>query len=644
MKGEEMKRNFKKVVALTASLMMVASTFAPTFADSTKGFVDISGHWAENTITAWSGKGLAKGYEDGSFRPENGITRAEFISLVNRSFGFTEKAPINYKDVKDSHWAYNEFAVAQGAGYIGGYEDGSLRPNGNITRQEMASVISRLAKLETATDSQAYKNLKDIKDIPEWSAGAVSAVVDNGITNLRDGSFKPAVAATRAEVVYSLDKSLLSKVSVTYNEAGTYTAGIVNGSLEINAKNVVLEDTTIKGDLIINEKVGDGDVTLNNVTVEGSTIVKGGGMNTVKLNDSKLERLILAKLDGKVRILVSGSTFVDTVLVRSGGKIQATDLKAKNIGKLIVEEKTKADLPLILAASIESVELNGAGLALKVEGGTIKVFIVSKTAEGVKVDLSKDAVIKKAELTSKPAISGSGKIESATGEGSKGIVTNPATPPAGGGGGGGGPSTPSENLVTYKFVVAKDGTTGFTFEKAFKPSTPVNFSMINDLYKSIPSDRDISAAMNTIEDLLALKAKSSPGKTYAQILAEKLKGGNPELKVLNKDVIKGAIKNIADGTDVENNIKTLAENLLGKDLGEILKDLRILFPSEPLPSQVKIYLLDSKVAMSNPQVADLQSSIDNALNSNTIGSLVGKEILKVKIDGKNPSLSIKIEK
>ena len=53
---------------------------------------DYENHWAENSIQSWVDKGYVKGYADGSFKPEGDITRAEFISIVNRSFGFTEQA------------------------------------------------------------------------------------------------------------------------------------------------------------------------------------------------------------------------------------------------------------------------------------------------------------------------------------------------------------------------------------------------------------------------------------------------------------------------------------------------------------------------------------------------------------------------
>ena len=195
-------KQVKKLIPMVLVLLMTCSSVL--FAQGN----DYTGHWAEDSIRNWVDKGYIKGYADGTFKPENNITRAEFMAVVNRSFGFKEEAAVSYKDVQESHWAYNEFKVASAAGYIAGFEDGTLRPNEEITRQEMAAVVARLLNLNEAKDSQSFLGLGDVKQIPEWSAGVVSAIVDKGYINLRDGNlFAPTMPATRAEVIAVLDKS-----------------------------------------------------------------------------------------------------------------------------------------------------------------------------------------------------------------------------------------------------------------------------------------------------------------------------------------------------------------------------------------------------------------------------------------------------
>lgn len=106
-----------------------------------------SGHWAGDQVQRWS----ATGQLDGAVKPDAAITRAEFIVLLNRSLGtFTQETPAvtdvtyaggvkvngngsrTFTDVPASHWAYNELTSAVNAGYISGYADNKLKPNGKV--------------------------------------------------------------------------------------------------------------------------------------------------------------------------------------------------------------------------------------------------------------------------------------------------------------------------------------------------------------------------------------------------------------------------------------------------------------------------------------------------------------------------------
>ena len=80
---------------------------------------------------------LHRGLPDGTFKPDNSITRAEFVTLVNKAFNMTAKAEIDFTDVPAGAWYYGEVAKAKAAGYIGGYPDNTMRPDNPISRQEL---------------------------------------------------------------------------------------------------------------------------------------------------------------------------------------------------------------------------------------------------------------------------------------------------------------------------------------------------------------------------------------------------------------------------------------------------------------------------------------------------------------------------
>lgn len=120
---------------------------------------DVKGHWAEKQLTDWQTRGLIHSCEDGSIRsirPDNSISRADFMTLVNKAFSFSIEASISFSDVKKSDWYYYaEVAKAKDAGYISGYQDGAMRPKANISRQEVAIVLAKLAKLDTQNSKSA---------------------------------------------------------------------------------------------------------------------------------------------------------------------------------------------------------------------------------------------------------------------------------------------------------------------------------------------------------------------------------------------------------------------------------------------------------------------------------------------------------
>ncbi|WP_342440333.1 S-layer homology domain-containing protein [Paenibacillus sp. FSL L8-0436] len=164
----------KKGFALLLVIFFTISPYASVFAGTAS---DISGNWAEPQISKWMEKGFISGYPDGRFKPVNPITRAELVSLVNKSFGFVESKSVEFKDVAASSWVYPELLKANAAGYISGYGNGSFGPGNKVTRQELAVIVSKLLGLTASADA----NFSDTADSPAWCKDAISAVQEKGI-------------------------------------------------------------------------------------------------------------------------------------------------------------------------------------------------------------------------------------------------------------------------------------------------------------------------------------------------------------------------------------------------------------------------------------------------------------------------------
>ena len=167
---------------------------------------DIKNHWASSDINNFINKGYISGYQDGTFKPNNDITRAEFVKIVNRVFGFTEKGTVTFNDVKSSDWFYNDIAIAQKAGYINGKTSTTFAPNDKITRQEVAVILTNIMnnkdtvydRINTFTDG--YKT-------SSWAKSSVEGAIEAGYLRGNDkGLLNPTGNITRAEAVTMLSR------------------------------------------------------------------------------------------------------------------------------------------------------------------------------------------------------------------------------------------------------------------------------------------------------------------------------------------------------------------------------------------------------------------------------------------------------
>lgn len=172
---------------------------------------DIQGHWAQRQLQDWLNKGYLGGYPDGTVKPNKAITRGEYVALINRLFGFTDTATISFTDVKSSNWVYSEVAKAVRAGYIGGYENNTFRASNPLTRQEAAVIAAKVLKLSTSSTTLQFK---DSAQVAAWAKGAVAAAAGKKIINgYPDGTFGPKKSLTRAEAVGIISNSVVYKPS-----------------------------------------------------------------------------------------------------------------------------------------------------------------------------------------------------------------------------------------------------------------------------------------------------------------------------------------------------------------------------------------------------------------------------------------------
>lgn len=478
-------RKLRQLICILVCIVMIMPSLV--FADS---LTDVRGHWAESMIAKWVDKGYINSYGDGTFKPDRSITRAEFMAIVNRAFGLKDAVQsLNYKDVKKSDWFYEDVAKAVKAGYMNGSGNNMMQPGSYITNQEVAVVIAKLLKLGASSGYDLASKFTDSANIPDWSLDAVKAVVSKGyMKGYSDQTFKPAKPVTRAEAVAALDSCYLKHQKKAFYKAGEYSEGTVEGSLLIGSRNVTLKDTVINGDLILAEEIGDGDVHINNVTVKGETIIKGGGMNSIYLENSSFTNIIIIKVDNRIRVVASGSTRVDSVNMQSGARLEEQGVTGTGFGFVTIAEEAAENASIILSGNFESIQLMADNVDLSLLSGNIANLNITQQGGASNINIASGSTVTNMRLDAPINITGSGSIQNAQVNapgstlginpsvlsnpgGLRVTVISPAAPASspttsgGGGGGGGNPGGGNTiSTVTFTSISTKKVEIGNTLE------------------------------------------------------------------------------------------------------------------------------------------------------------------------------------
>jgi hypothetical protein len=162
---------------------------------------DLGRHWAAAAIQKAVEAGFVNGYADNTFRPNREVNRAEFVTMLARALKLPDSGAGAFKDMGEiPAWARTYAAQAASAGIVSGYADGTFRPEQKLTRSELTVMIVR--SLGIAVDTQAKLNFADASEVPVWAVPYIAAALDNSlISGVGQNRFAPNKIATRAEAV-----------------------------------------------------------------------------------------------------------------------------------------------------------------------------------------------------------------------------------------------------------------------------------------------------------------------------------------------------------------------------------------------------------------------------------------------------------
>ena len=184
----------------------------------TTGFYDMTNHWAKENVKFVTDRRLFDGISEHSFAPDGEMTRAMLVTVLGRLYesagnSISVAESSDFTDVSPTDWYAKYVMWASENGLVQGYGDGRFGPNDNVTREQLASILSRYAKFsgQDVTASAAKLSVfSDADDISSWADGPMSWAVENGLINGSESGGKtylsPRSSATRAQVAAIIER------------------------------------------------------------------------------------------------------------------------------------------------------------------------------------------------------------------------------------------------------------------------------------------------------------------------------------------------------------------------------------------------------------------------------------------------------
>ncbi len=375
----------KKILAIILVVSLLLPAGLVSYADDNavyQEFNDIKGHWAEKTIVRHHGMGMLRGYPDGSFKPDQQMKRSELITLVNHYFGLKEEGNKNFEDIAGKEWYAEETAKAKYYGYIEGLQ---ARPNDLATREDVIDMLNLIIDVEEQKAQNGKKSFKDLEGMEEEEREKIETFSQMGyISGYEDGTFKPEQIINRAEIMTMIE-NVLGYIVDSQDDVDHMPENVTK--VTIISPNIRIENKVIQGDLYI-APGANGKIVIKDSEITGQIVVSGGNKEQpVDLENVKTEKIVVTKGKETLKVVISGESSIGELKTKSNANIDMSE--AAKIKKLTIESETKVKTrngsQIETLEAKEKAEITGEGTIHKAEIKSEGVSI-EKRPEYVKVD------------------------------------------------------------------------------------------------------------------------------------------------------------------------------------------------------------------------------------------------------------------
>lgn len=368
------------------------------------------GHWAQEYLDKLVSWDVMRGDIDGNLRPDADISRAEFVTMVNRAYGYDEVGVNPFTDVDYRAWYADDISIAYNVGYFTGTSRTTASPDLGLTREQATLLLGRNMMLEPSTgETLGYADSREFSD---WSRAMIPAASSAGIINgYSDGTFRPQNNITRGEVAAMLARSLGSPIY----EAGDYELGNVYGNVTIATSGVNLRNTVIAGDLYLTGGIGLGELLLENVTILGRIIASGAGESnkgdsSIIMRNVEADSMVVDSINNQfVTVRAEGDTDIGVTSVRTPAYLE--DVTPDEFGLKLIQLEGEPGTSLQLAGNIKEVVNLTPNSYLNMAQGSAQRVTIDEKAVGATMQIDLGARVKELNLDVGTTVSGTGDVD-----------------------------------------------------------------------------------------------------------------------------------------------------------------------------------------------------------------------------------------
>ncbi len=309
-------------LGLTAGAIAPIVAPAPAFAQTT--FYDVaSNYWAKDFIQELSSRDIIKGFPDGSFRPNDSVTRSQFAAMVNKAFKKNKiRNAVNFVDVPSNYWATSAISTAYEMGFLAGYPGNVFNPEQNIPRvQVLVALANGLNYSASGSTTSLLQSYSDAANIPDYAVNSVAAATEKRIVvNYPSLNFlNPNQVATRADVAAFIYQSLVSS-----GEAVAINSAYIVGAQPVASEFRIPSGTTIP------VKYQKEKILVTRDETAPVTLTVGANVSTA---DGRVLIPAESQIIGQLQPAQGGSQFVAKQLVMPNGSTMPFNASSQVITK-----------------------------------------------------------------------------------------------------------------------------------------------------------------------------------------------------------------------------------------------------------------------------------------------------------------------